>query len=151
VVTDTEKTTWNNKANADEMSVVNGTGTDADKVTITLKSGTSAKVLRQHQNISGKANIGQATDAKTVNSLYGAKAYSKDLVDTSEYNLRNLSAILAFATGTGTVTLSTNPEWKLVLLDYADKVLLGKRRDNTWYLPMDLDDLLDSVIVDYGN
>jgi hypothetical protein len=126
VVTDEEKTTWNNKANADEMSVVNGTGTDADKVTITLKSGASAQVLRQHQDISGKADIGQATDAKTVNSLYGAKAYSKDLVDTAEYNLKNLSAALAFATGTGTVTFTSNPEWKLVLVDHADKILLGK-------------------------
>jgi hypothetical protein len=133
------------------MSVTNGTGTDADKTTIQLKDGTSATVLNSHQDISGKADIGTAQDAKTVNSLYGAKAYSKDLVDTSEYNLRNLSAILAFATGTGTVTLSANPEWKLILLDYTNKILLGKRRDNTWYLPIDLDDLLDSVIVDYGN
>lgn len=150
VVTDTEKTTWNNKANADEMSVVNGTGTDADKVTITLKSGASVQVLRQHQDISGKADIGQATDAKTVNSLYGAKAYSKDLVDTAEYNLKNLSAALAFATGTGTVTFTSNPEWKLVLVDHADKILLGKYQDNTWYTPVDLDDLLDYIIADYG-
>lgn len=110
-----------------------------------------AGYLTQHQDISGKADIGTAQDAKTVNSLYGAKAYSKDLVDTSEYKLRNLSAILAFATGTGTVTLTTNPEWKLVLVDYANKILLGKRRDNTWYFPEDLDDLLDQVIADYGN
>lgn len=225
LVTDTEKSTWNGKANASEMSVTDGTGTDADKTTIQLKSGTSATVLKSHQDISGKANksemsvsssgdkttitlkegtsaevlrahqdisgkadkdemsitngtgnatiqlksetsvtvltqhqdisgkadIGTASDAKTVNSLYGAKAYSKDLVDTSEYNLRNLSAILAFATGTGTVTLSTSPEWKLILLDYADKILLGKRRDDTWCFPEDLDDLLDQVIADYGN
>ena len=186
VVTDTEKSDWNGKANADEMSVVNGTGTDADKVTITLKSGTSAEVLRshqdisgkadknemsitngtgdatiqlksgtsvtvltQHQDISGKADIGTASDAKTVNSLYGAKAYSKDLVDTAEYNLKNLSAALAFATGTGTVTFASNPEWKLVLTDHADKVLLGKYQDNTWYTPVDLDDLLDYIIADY--
>jgi hypothetical protein len=125
-VTDTEKTTWNGKANADEMSVVDGTGADADKVTITLKSGTSAQVLRQHQDISRKADIGQATDAKTVDSLYGAKAYSKDLVDTAEYNLENLSAALAFATGTGTVNFTSNPEWKLVLVDQTNKILLGK-------------------------
>ena len=39
-----------------EMSVTNGTGTDADKVTIQLKSGTTATVLKTHQDISGKQN-----------------------------------------------------------------------------------------------
>ena len=160
LVTDTEKSTWNEKVDSSDLATVatSGSYNDLDnKPTIpTVPTNVSAfnndaGYLTQHQDISGKADIGTAQDAKTVNSLYGAKAYSKDLVDTSEYKLRNLSAILAFATGTGTVTLSTNPEWKLILLDYANKILLGKRRDNTWYLPMDLDDLLDSVIVDYGN
>ena len=46
-----------------EMSVVAGTGTDADKTTITLKSGTSATVLTAHQDISGKADkVSGATD-----------------------------------------------------------------------------------------
>lgn len=39
-----------------EMSVTPGTGTDADKTTIQLKSGTSATVLTQHQDITGKAD-----------------------------------------------------------------------------------------------
>ena len=39
-----------------EMSVTPGTGTDADKTTIQLKSGTSAIVLTQHQDITGKAD-----------------------------------------------------------------------------------------------
>lgn len=39
-----------------EMSVTPGTGTDADKTTIQLKTGTSATVLTTHQNISGKAD-----------------------------------------------------------------------------------------------
>jgi hypothetical protein len=43
------------KANKSEMSVVAGTGDNADKTTITLKTGTSATVLTQHQDISGKA------------------------------------------------------------------------------------------------
>ena len=45
------------KANADEMSVVDGTGTDADKTTITLKSGTSATVLKSHQSLAGKQDL----------------------------------------------------------------------------------------------
>jgi hypothetical protein len=132
-------------------SVTDANGTKIYPVTITRGVYDTDKNQRLNETLANKAEIGTVADAKTVSSLYGAKAYSKDLVDTSEYKLRNLSAILAFATGTGTVTLSTNPEWKLILLDYTNKILLGKRRDNTWYLPMNLDDLLDSVIVDYGN
>ncbi len=45
------------KADKSEMSVVAGTGTDADKTTITLKSGTSATVLTSHQDISGKQDV----------------------------------------------------------------------------------------------
>lgn len=44
------------KANKSEMSVTPGTGADADKTTIQLKNGTSATVLTQHQDISGKAD-----------------------------------------------------------------------------------------------
>ncbi len=44
------------KANKSEMSVTPGTGTDADKTTIQLKNGTTAKVLTQHQDIHGKAD-----------------------------------------------------------------------------------------------
>lgn len=39
-----------------EMSVVAGSGADADKTTITLKDNTSATVLTQHQDISGKVD-----------------------------------------------------------------------------------------------
>lgn len=48
---------WNGKANKSEMSVTPGTGGDADKTTIQLKSGTSATVLTQHQDITTKLNI----------------------------------------------------------------------------------------------
>lgn len=44
------------KADKSEMSVTDGTGADADKTTIQLKSGTSATVLKSHQDISGKEN-----------------------------------------------------------------------------------------------
>lgn len=45
------------KADKSEMSVVDGTGADADKTTITLKSGTSATVLKSHQSLSGKQDV----------------------------------------------------------------------------------------------
>lgn len=44
-----------------EMSVTPGTGNDADKTTIQLKSGLTATVLTTHQDISGKAD--KDTDA----------------------------------------------------------------------------------------
>lgn len=49
------------KADKSEMTVTPGTGTDADKTTIQLKSGTSATVLTAHQDISGKADASDLT------------------------------------------------------------------------------------------
>lgn len=49
-------TALDGKANKSEMSVTAGTGDNADKTTIQLKSGTSATVLTEHQDISGKAD-----------------------------------------------------------------------------------------------
>jgi hypothetical protein len=48
-----------------EMSITDGTGADADKTTIQLKSGLSKQVLIAHQDISGKAD--KDTDAVTGN------------------------------------------------------------------------------------
>lgn len=48
-----------------EMSITDGTGTDADKTTIQLKSGLSKQVLIAHQDISGKAD--KDTSAVTGN------------------------------------------------------------------------------------
>ena len=46
-----------------EMSITDGTGDDADKTTIQLKSGLSKAVLIAHQDISGKADkVSSATD-----------------------------------------------------------------------------------------
>lgn len=42
------------KADKSEMVITDGTGANADKVTIQLKQGTSATVLKSHQDISGK-------------------------------------------------------------------------------------------------
>ncbi len=53
------------KADKSEMSVVAGTGDDADKTTITLKTGTSATVLTAHQDISGKADSADLADVAT--------------------------------------------------------------------------------------
>ena len=54
------------KANKSEMSVVDGTGADADKTTITLKDGTSATVLKSHQNINGKQDTIEISGKKVL-------------------------------------------------------------------------------------
>jgi len=54
-----------------EMSVVAGTGDDADKTTITLKDGTSATVLTTHQDISGKADKVSGATAGNLAKLDG--------------------------------------------------------------------------------
>lgn len=62
------------KANKSEMTVVAGTGANADKTTITLKSGTSATVLTQHQDISGKEDkveVVSYADNATINAQVG--------------------------------------------------------------------------------
>ena len=59
-----------NKANASEMSVTNGTGANADKTTIQLKNGTSATVLREHQDVSGKLDVTAAYPAWDDDDTY---------------------------------------------------------------------------------
>lgn len=50
------------KANKSEMTVTPGTGANADKTTIQLKTGTTATVLTAHQDITGKADkVSRAT------------------------------------------------------------------------------------------
>lgn len=72
LVTTGEKYLWNRKANASEMSVVAGTGDNADKVTITLKSGTSATVLTTHQSL---ANYVTLNGTQTIS---GGKTFTAD-------------------------------------------------------------------------
>lgn len=61
-----------------EMAVTPGTGTDADKTTITLKTGTEATVLTTHQDISGKAD---KVDSATAGNFAGLDA-NGNLVDS---------------------------------------------------------------------
>lgn len=49
-----------------EMSITDGTGTDADKTTIQLKSGLSKQVLIAHQDISGKADKDTSATAGNI-------------------------------------------------------------------------------------
>ena len=71
------------------MSVVPGTGTNADKTTITLKQGTSATVLTTHQDISGKANTADLATVATsgsYNSLSDKPTIPTVPTDVSSFN-----------------------------------------------------------------
>ena len=85
------------KAEKSEMSVVAGTGADADKTTITLKSGTSATVLTTHQDISGKADTSALADylPLTGGTLTGALTVADDITTTGEITLNNSHHIKA--------------------------------------------------------
>lgn len=67
------------KANKSELTITAGTGTNADKTTIQLKTGTSATVLTAHQDISGKANksemsVSTSEDKTTITLKSGTSA-----------------------------------------------------------------------------
>ena len=71
------------KANKSEMTVTPGTGANADKTTIQLKTGTTATVLTAHQDITGKADkVNSATDGNFAgldsngNLVDSGKSYS---------------------------------------------------------------------------
>ena len=61
-----------------EMSITDGTGADADKTTIQLKSGLSKQVLIAHQDITGKAD---KVDGATAGNFAGLDA-NGNLVDS---------------------------------------------------------------------
>ena len=63
-----------------EMSITDGTGADADKTTIQLKSGLSKQVLIAHQDISGKAD---KVSSATAGNFAGLDA-NGNLVDSGK-------------------------------------------------------------------
>ena len=54
------------KANANELSFTDGTGANADKTTIQLKSGLSRQVLTAHQSLSGYVQSSASTGVTTI-------------------------------------------------------------------------------------
>lgn len=145
LVTDTEKATWNGKANPSDIPTeLSQLSSDATHrlVTDTEKGAWN-----------DKAEVGTSADPKTANTVNGVKAFATDAVQTNAYFQQNLAAIMALSANSnaGTTTATTNPEWKVVYTDYEDKILLGKRQDNTWYFAADLDDVLDALIEGYGS
>lgn len=96
-----------------EMSVTDGTGSDADKTTIQLKSGTSATVLKTHQSISGKAD-------KVTGGTNGNLA-SLD----SNGNLTDAGVALNISTPSNGQVMSyngTSSKWENATMDLSNKV-----------------------------
>jgi hypothetical protein len=79
-----------------EMSVEAGTGVNADKTTITLKSGTSATVLTTHQDISGKV------DKIETEAFSAEKAYAEGDYVTYDNKLYQFTAAHAAGAWAGT-------------------------------------------------
>lgn len=101
------------KAEKSEMGVVDGTGTDSDKTTITLKTGTSATVLKSHQDISGKEDVtqivAQSTAVSTLTAEVG-KYYRFDVaVETLAITLPTMTGVTNVKTITFYMTGGTTP------------------------------------------
>lgn len=101
----------------------------------------------------GKADVGTSQDNKTANTIYGAKAFATDADKESAYFEQNFAVIVALSedSNAGATTVTTNPEWKIVYTDNEDRILAGKRQDNTWYFAADLDIIIDTIIGGYVN
>ena len=84
--------------------------------------------------------VGKLTALPTANDIEAESAFQK-----------NFATIMALSTdpNAGVTISTTNPEWKLVLTDNEDRILIGKRQDNTWYFATDLDTILDVIISGY--
>ena len=74
-----------------EMSITDGTGADADKTTIQLKSGLSKQVLIAHQDISGKADkvsggtAGNLTELDSNGNLVDSGKKASDFQAAGDY------------------------------------------------------------------
>ena len=84
------------KADKSEMSVTPGTGADADKTTIQLKSGTSATVLTAHQSLAGLAREYTFSDVQTISSA-GTEQSPNEVTPVDAQNKRvSVEAVNAY-------------------------------------------------------
>ena len=99
-----------------------------------------------------KSTIDEALSLIYFASRNEAEKYTDEEIAVESYNQKNFSAIMSLATdpNAGVTSVTTNPEWKMVLTDNEDRILIGKRQDNTWYQATDLDTILDTIINGYS-
>lgn len=75
--------------------------------------------------------------------------YNKTEIDEQTAVNRNIATIMALSALPPLleeITVSSNPEYKLVYTDSQQGILLAKRQDNSWYYPNNLDAVIDSLI-----
>lgn len=110
------------KANADEMSVTDGTGANADKTTIQLKNGMTATVLKSHQDVSGKAN----KDEMSVNMQDGLTTIQlKSGTSAQVYSPEKVQMMLGLSVGVAVrCKFSFDAAGEYTLCD-SDKLLLA--------------------------
>ena len=86
------------KADKSEMSVTDGTGTDADKTTITLKTGTSATVLKSHQSLAGKQDVIDSSHKLSADLVDDSNTTNKFTNDTEKQTWNGKQDALTFNT-----------------------------------------------------
>lgn len=121
------------KANADEMSVTDGTGANADKTTIQLKNGTTATVLKSHQDVNGKANKNEMS----VNTQDGLTTIQlKSGTSAQVYSPEKVQMMLGLSVGVAVrCKFSFDAAGEYTLCD-SDKLLLASI-GGVGYLPKD--------------
>lgn len=89
--------------------------------------------LTEHQDISGKANV--------------SDVYTKQAVDEADQMLQTFAMLMpALAQTTySTVSVVSNPEYKVVLTDSEDKIIAGIRQDNT-YTGLPIGEAIDAIL-----
>lgn len=97
------QTALNAKANANELTITNGSS--SDKKTIQLKSGTSQEVLVAHQDISGKVDKSTLTEYLTTNPTTGVlKAFPTENYSIEELVIHYNNLLTALRNMIGTLS-----------------------------------------------
>ncbi len=123
------------------------------------EAGSEAEILNKPNlaTVATSGDYGDLSNTPTIPVKVSDLENDADYIDEDalvEEVLRtnNYAVITALASdpNAGVTTVTTNPEWKIVYTDADDRILIGKRQDNTWYFAADLDDILDAIIDGYG-
>jgi len=72
-------------------------------------------------------------------------------IATKTQDSMNLTAMLTLASFSGLPIKVNTSEWKYVLTDNSDNVLLGKRQNDEWYFSDDTNDLMDDILDTFGS
>lgn len=113
-----------------EMIITPGTGANADKTTIQLKSGTSATVLTSHQDISGKEDK-RIELMSWLNDNFGIDIFDEDDFPRTEADARYLTEDEQAALDTINLELNSPQYWRMLRLP-VECMSGGNRKTNRW-------------------